>query len=105
MGEFAQLVQDGSEGRLEVQIFPSAQLGSIPEMFENVQAGAQEVSVLAPAYASQFFPAFDVLELPYLATSPEEGRRMLESEALADLVSEAESVLGVKLLGVLPVGF
>lgn len=103
--DFERLVEEGTDGRVDVQVFPSAQLGSIPEMFENVQAGAQEMSTIAPAYASQFFPAFDVLELPYLVSNLDEGGALITSEPFKNLLSEAEGVLGVKLVGALPFGF
>ena len=39
--EFKRLVEAQSGGRIQIQLFPSSQLGNIPEMMENVRRGAQ----------------------------------------------------------------
>jgi tripartite ATP-independent transporter DctP family solute receptor len=105
MLEFKRIVEEGSQKRIEVQLFPSAQLGAIPEQLENVKVGGQEMSLFSPAYAGQFFPAFDVLELPFLVTNWDEAQRMLKSDAFKRLTSEAAKAIGVKIVGTFPYGF
>lgn len=105
MTKFKELVEAGSGHRIEVQLFPSNQLGAIPEQLENVKTGAQEMSLFSPAYAGQFFPAFDVLELPYLVTNWDEARRMLSSDAFKKLRNDAAKSIGVKIIGSFPYGF
>ena len=90
---------------LVAPLFPSAQLGPVPEQLENVKVGAQEMSLFSPAYAGQFFPAFDVLELPFLVTNWEEAQRMLNSEAFTTLTDEAAQAIGIKIVGNFPYGF
>jgi tripartite ATP-independent transporter DctP family solute receptor len=105
MQEFQRIVQEGSDGRIEVQLFPSAQLGALAEQLANVQSGAQEMTLISPAYSSQFFPQLNVLELPFLVTSWDEAETMLNSDAFATLMADAEDVIGVKLVGNFPYGF
>lgn len=105
MIEFKRIVEEGSEGRIEVQLFPSAQLGAVPEQLENVKVGAQEMSLFSPAYAGQFFPAFNVLELPFLVTNWDEAQAMLNSDAFKTLTDEAADVIGIKIVGNFPYGF
>jgi tripartite ATP-independent transporter DctP family solute receptor len=105
MVEFKRVMEEGTSGRVQVQLFPSAQLGSVPEMLENVQTGVQEMTTISPAYAGQFFPAFDVLEMPYLVTDWDQAQRLINSDAFARLMAEAEDTIGVKIVGTLPYGF
>ncbi|MBL4645688.1 MAG: hypothetical protein COA52_14055 [Hyphomicrobiales bacterium] len=105
MLEFKKIMQEGTDGRIEVQLFPSAQLGALAEQLENVQTGAQEMTLVSPAYSSQFFPAFNVLELPFLVTNWDEAGKMLNSDAFSTLTSDAEKAIGVKIVGNFPYGF
>lgn len=105
MLEFKKLMEEGTDGRIEVQLFPSAQLGALAEQLENVQTGAQEMTLVSPAYSSQFFPAFNVLELPFLVTDWDEAGKMLGSDAFSTLTSDAEQAIGVKIVGNFPYGF
>jgi TRAP-type transport system periplasmic protein len=105
MVEFKRIVEEGSDGRIEVQLFPSAQLGALAEQLANVQSGAQEMTLISPAYSSQFFPALNVLELPFLVTTWDEAETMLNSEAFAGLMADAEAAIDVKLVGNFPYGF
>ena len=105
MQEFKRIVEEESGNRIEVQLFPSAQLGAVPEQLENVRTGAQEMALISPAYAGQFFPPFDVLELPYLVTDWDEADRMLNSDAFAQLKDDAADSIGVKIIGNFPYGF
>ncbi len=105
MLEFKRIVEEGSNNRIEVQLFPSAQLGAVPEQLENVKVGAQEMTLFSPAYAGQFFPAFNVLELPFLVTNWDEAQAMLNSEAFKTLTDEAAAAIDVKVIGNFPYGF
>lgn len=105
MTKFKELVETGSDHRIEVQLFPSNQLGKIPEQLENVKTGAQEMSLFSPAYGGQFFPALDVLELPYLVTNWDEAERLLASDAFKKLRMDAAKSIGVKIIGSFPYGF
>ena len=105
MQEFQRIVEEGSDGRIEVQLFPSAQLGALAEQLANVQSGAQEMTLISPAYSSQFFPALNVLELPFLVTDWNEAETLLGSGAFDALMADAEAAIGVKLIGNFPYGF
>ena len=102
MLEFKRIVEEGSNNRIAVQLFPSAQLGAVPEQLENVKVGAQEMALFSPAYAGQFFPAFNVLELPFLVTNWDEAQAMLDSAAFKALTDEAADAIGIKVVGNFP---
>jgi len=103
--EFKRIVETESNGRIKVQLYPSEQLGSLVEMIENVRNGAQEISLASPAWFSQFYPKIDMLEMPFLVTNWDEGRRLLSSKAYSDLLDSAEKATGVRIFATFPFGF
>lgn len=105
MTEFKRIMEEGGQGRIAVQLFPSAQLGSAGEQLENTKTGVQEIALFSPAYASRFFPKYNVLELPFLVTSWDEAQKMLGSDAYAKLVGDASETMGIRIIGNFPYGF
>jgi TRAP-type transport system periplasmic protein len=53
-------------GRLDVQVFPSAQLGGSREMVEGMQVGIAEMAMPTAAVASRVVKELEVLDLPFL---------------------------------------
>ncbi|MEO1019755.1 MAG: TRAP transporter substrate-binding protein DctP, partial [Pseudomonadota bacterium] len=66
-GEFLKsYLETRSNGQIEVQIFPSSQLGSFREMVEQVNAGTLELAHTALGGLVGFMPELQVVELPYI---------------------------------------
>jgi tripartite ATP-independent transporter DctP family solute receptor len=105
MVELEQTVEAGSDGRIDVQLFPSAQLGSIVEQLESVRQGAQEMSMASPGWFSQFYPRIDMLEMPFLVTDWDQAQRMLDSQAFEDLKQAAQEEADIMIYGNFPYGF
>ena len=103
--EFKRIVESESNGRMKVQLYPSEQLGSLVEMIENVRIGVQEISTASPAVFSQFYPKIDMIEMPFLVTTWDEGRRMLASKSYRDLLLSAEKATGIRIYATFPFGF
>ncbi len=103
--EFKRIVEADSNGRMKVALYPSEQLGSLVEMIENVRIGAQEISLASPAVFSQFYSKIDMIEMPFLVTNWDEGRKMLASKAYRDLLDSAEKATGVRIYATFPFGF
>ena len=55
-----------SNGRLDVQLFPSAQLGGSREMVEGMQVGTVEMAMPTAAVTSRVVKELEVLDLPFL---------------------------------------
>ena len=66
---FEEQVEAGSNGEIDVQIFPSSQMGPDREMIEGVQAGVLEMAVSPSSFFAGWDPAFAVIELPYMYAS------------------------------------
>ncbi len=67
--EFKEEVESKSDGRVKVNIFHSGQLGSAREMFEGLQVGSLEITMVPTARISGFAPQLQIFDLPFLFPS------------------------------------
>lgn len=79
--KFEELVEAGSNGEIDIQIFPSSQLGPDREMIEGVQTGVLEMAVSPSSFFAGWDPAFAVIELPYMYASKDIALKVLNGEA------------------------
>lgn len=98
MEEFVRNVEERTEGRVAIEIFPNAQLGSNPEVFEQVRAGAPIITISDPGYLSDFVADFGVMGGPYLMEDPRDFQRIVESDLYAGLVDRLRDEAGLELL-------
>lgn len=67
MRKFGELVGVASGGKMKVEVYPGSQLGGVPETYQNVQLGIQEMAVTSSAtLASGGATDFSALALPYV---------------------------------------
>lgn len=76
---FEQLVEEYSEGRIQAQVFPSAQLGSDAEMIDLTVSGAQDVLCTSLNLITNYAPRLDVLILPYMFEDNEAFRQAIDA--------------------------
>lgn len=60
------LIEEGSNGDIEVTVYPNQLLGSGVQMVEMVQAGAVEMIAVPTAKIQVVAPVFQILDLPFL---------------------------------------
>lgn len=77
---FAALVRQRSEGRIQIEIYPNAQLGDETSVVEQVQLGMIDFARVSLGTLGEFFPALNVLQMPYLYTDAEQMWRVLDGE-------------------------
>ncbi|MEM7428807.1 MAG: TRAP transporter substrate-binding protein [Pseudomonadota bacterium] len=96
----ADLVAERTDGAVEFQIFPQAQLGNQREMTEGVQLGVIEATVSPAAFLGGFNPVVSVLDIPFLLPDDEDRAQEVREgpfgQALLDSFSE-KGVVGVAL--------
>ena len=63
---FREIVEARSGGRVEVQLFPSGQLGDATEMIQNVRAGNLDIAVVGIANTVPFVKKLGILTMPYI---------------------------------------
>ena len=75
---FADEVGKISGGKMKIDVYPSSQLGSIPEMLSQLKVGSLTMSMAVPAWYSNFMKPIDAFTLPYIVSSPERLKAALD---------------------------
>ncbi|WP_050182862.1 TRAP transporter substrate-binding protein [Domibacillus robiginosus] len=75
---FKELIEEKSNGSMQVQVYPAEQLGSEAEMIESVSFN--DLQMVAASAFSQYDQRISVFELPYLFDSYEEAWHTLDGK-------------------------
>lgn len=79
---FKELVEERTEGGLEVRLFPNSALGDDVEAAQQIQTGAIHASPMPSAALSNFNPSLQLIDFPFLFPSPEVTYEILDSEEI-----------------------
>lgn len=79
-----------SNGNLQIQVYPSSQLGSERECIELLQIGSLGMTKVSSAVMSNFAPEFQVLSFPYLFRDKKHYFNTLDGELGKDLLLQAQ---------------
>ncbi|MFC5447404.1 TRAP transporter substrate-binding protein [Paenibacillus aestuarii] len=77
--KFAELVNQKSNGRIKIDVFPSSQLGEEKAVVEQVQLGAIEFTRVSTGVVADFSKAMGVFSLPYIFDNEEHEWKFLNS--------------------------
>lgn len=77
---FKPKIEKESNGRIEVQLYPNAQLGGDREMIESIQMGTLTMALPATSALAGFEKKFQVLDLPFLFKDKATGYRALDGD-------------------------
>ncbi|UXH43345.1 DctP family TRAP transporter solute-binding subunit [Rossellomorea vietnamensis] len=89
--KFKELVEERSNGRIQIDIFPSSQLGNGRDQIEGAQIGSIHFHIGSVAPVTNFAPKFNLLNLPYLFESREHAFKVLDGEVGKDIASDLEN--------------
>lgn len=85
--KFESIVEERSDNRIDVTIFPSGQIAGDTGMVEAVLAGTVEMAVEPPSFFAKWDSAFEVAELPFIYPSKDVAFKVLNSEAGDELMN------------------
>ena len=92
-------IMEESNGRIEIQHFPTMQLGGTPpELFDQAKDGVVDIVWTLPGYTPGRFPHSEVFELPFMMTNAEATSRAFWEFAEKHMLDADFS--DVKVLGV-----
>jgi tripartite ATP-independent transporter DctP family solute receptor len=94
---FAKLVKDKSKGEIEVQVFPSSQLGTHKELIEGLIYGTVDMMLAGTAELGTFQTEVGLFDMPFLIKDRAHAYKALDSVGM-ELAKPLEAK-GVKLLG------
>ncbi len=102
--EFKKIVEAESNGRIEVQIYPGGQLGSVQDMFEQTRRGDIQMSVGATTLFTQTIPEFAVWDSFYMFDDADHAHRVLDGKAGIELMKPLER-MNLEGIGYMEIGF
>ena len=95
--EMARIVDEKTDGRVEIRIYPSMQLGGEKAMLESLLLGAIDIVVTANGPVTNFVPGMGILDLPFLFESREHMYSVLDGK-VGDKLAERLEERGFHLL-------
>ena len=100
----AALVKERTKGAVDIQLFPSSQLGNARQMIESTQFGAIEGTVMPAAFLGGFNPVISVLDIPYLYPTDRAVSQKLRDGAFGKALLASFATRGVHALSIWPNG-
>lgn len=95
---FKKIVEQRSDGHIQVQMFHSAQLGDDLQSVSALQAGTLEMTSPSTSPMVSMFPQFAVFDLPFLFPKPEVADQVLDGPIGQRMLKEA-STKGLVAIG------
>ncbi|NBI07087.1 TRAP transporter substrate-binding protein [Senegalia massiliensis] len=102
--EFKKRIEEKSDGRIKVTIYPDSQMGTDQEINEQILEGTLDMNAPFLSTVTSFVEEFELFDLPYLFTSSENAYAALEGEVGEKLDSYLEEK-GLVSLGYWTGGF
>lgn len=91
--KFKELVEDGSDGRFEVQLYANSQLGDDTKMMQSLRMGTLEMTCPSTAPIAGLNKQFMVFDLPFLFPNEQVADKVLDGptgQKLLDSLSESD---------------
>lgn len=95
---FAKRVKEITNGRVEVQVYPSSQLGNERELVEALQIGTVETAAITTAVTSRFVKELEIFNLPFLFRDFQHLYKVADSKFGEELNTAAQKK-GLRILG------
>lgn len=102
--KFAKLVDEKSDGKMNVVIFPGGQMGSVQDTFEQCRRGDIEMSGSTTSNFTQAIPEFNVWESFYMFDDTNHAKRVFESKAGKKMMEPLER-MDLTGIGYMELGF
>ena len=101
---FEQYVESNSDGRIEIDILPSGQLGNTEGLLEGLQLGIHKMAQGDESITGAYKPMMAWFA-PYLFQNELSMKKFFESDTYADLNEQMAEDMGVRSLAATPYGF
>ena len=100
---FGKKLKETTNGKFEVKVFPSCQLGSEKEMTEGLFLGNVDIATSATTVVTNFIPEFIVYDLPFLFNSDKHVYEASDG-APGKFLVDACAKKGIRLLAIYDAG-
>lgn len=86
----ADILKEDSGGKLEIRIYPSAQLGSERQCIELLQIGSLDMTKVSASAMEGFAPAYKVLSFPFIFNNREHSYKVLDGSIGREILLSSE---------------
>ena len=76
---FAKLVKERSNGEIDIQVFPSSQLGNQRDLVEGLDLGTVDMTLTGTAVMGNFVPEVAVFDLPFIFRDVDHAYKALDT--------------------------
>lgn len=104
MKKTAETVAQKTNNRIQIQVFPAAQLGTGKDMIEAVVFGSQAMVTEGAAMFSQWSPRLSIMEAPYIFRDVDHMYKAMKGPIGQDMQDELAAKRGLRSLGVVYYG-
>lgn len=96
--QLPQLIEERTDGKLRMQVFPSEQLGSEVQLLQQASNGSVDIVIPGYSGASTLVPALEISNAPFMFQSWDEARHILEGDAYQPIFDELDEQYGLQPL-------
>lgn len=96
---FKKIVEEKTNGQVQVELFPALQLGSVREQFEGIMLGSIDIAIITtdtPSFLG--LPIWRILESGYIYQSEEHAQRFFNSDLFKGLADRLEKEYRVTVI-------
>ncbi len=98
MDRYEELIEDKSQGAIDVKCFHASQMGSANKQLELVKSGTLEAFRGSISWLAQFDTGFSLTDFPFTAGSNEQAKLIAESTALGKLNDKLAAKHGIRFV-------
>lgn len=88
MEVMGQKLDEKSSGKLQLQLYPSGQLGGERECLELLQIGSLDITKVSAAVLENFIPEYKIFSIPYLFSSKQHAFQVFDGEIGEEMLSK-----------------
>lgn len=95
--KFEEIVEEETNGSVNVEVYASGQLGGDREVFEGMQLNTIQGTTISTGPVAQFAERFEVLDLPFLFPDEQSAHEVLDGPIGEDLLQDLpdQNVIGM----------
>jgi tripartite ATP-independent transporter DctP family solute receptor len=97
--KLAELVNERTDGRIKIEIFPASQLGSQNDMYELLRMGAMQMMWAGDYVAMRAVPEFEGVHWPYIFKNEDHAAAFMETPLGQTWREETRKRTGIRTIG------
>lgn len=102
--KFKEQVEAETNNAVKVTLFPNAVLGSHADLYEGIQIGSVDMTLIASSIVGSGYGPINLFDLPYLFKDREHAYAVADGEIGQEIKEEARKKLGLKTIAHLESG-